>query len=222
LPSATPPHAAGRWYLTSSLLSFQPSVEETALATIDTLLDRHGIVTRDVVINEGVTGGFAGMYPALSSLEDVGRVRRGYFIDGFGGAQFGLPGAIDRLRLSHRADFIVMAAADPANPFGATIPWPDTEGRSTRIAGARVAVEDGHLLAWIDPAGRRVCVFTDDPQRASAAIEALARTHTRASLSHIGTTPIHDHELAAELLDHAFNTGYKGFTLNVPGPINRR
>jgi ATP-dependent Lhr-like helicase len=222
LPSVTPPHAAGRWYLTRSLLSSQPSAEESALATIDTLLDRYGIVTRDVVITEGVPGGFAGMYPALSSLEDVGRVRRGYFIDGFGGAQFGLSGAIDRLRLSRAADLIVMAAADPASPFGATIPWPETEGRPTRVAGARVAVADGRLLAWMDPAGRRICVFSGDLGRASAAIETLARAHARPSLSHIGTTQIHDHALAAELLDHAFNSGYKGFTLRAQGPTNRR
>lgn len=222
LPSATPPHAAGRWYLTGTLLAFQPSAEERALAMIDTLLDRYGILTRDVVLAEGVAGGFAGMYPALASLEDVGRVRRGYFIDGFGGAQFGLPGAIDRLRVRESSGLAVLAATDPASPFGLTVPWPDTEGRPSRTAGARVAVSDGSLLGWMDPAGRRVCTFTDDRLRTAAAIEALSHAHGKVNLSHVGTTPIHEHDLAAELLDLGFGSGYKGFTLRVPNHTSRR
>jgi ATP-dependent Lhr-like helicase len=192
------------------------------LATIDTLLDRYGIITREIVLAEGVPGGFTGMYPALSSLEDVGRVRRGYFVEGFGGAQFGLPGAIDRLRAAGESDLIVMAATDPANPFGSIIPWPTVDGRPTRTAGARVAAMDGSLLAWMDSSGRRVCVFSTDIGRVAAAVEELARVHGRVSLSHIGTTSIHDHELASALLDLSFKSGYKGFTLTAPGHANRR
>ena len=222
LPSTTPTHGAGRWYLTETLLTFTPSPEERALATIDTLLDRYGIITRDVVLAEGVTGGFTGMYAALSSLEDIGRVRRGYFVDGLGAAQFGLPGAIDRLRTPYESGLVVLAATDPASPFGSVIPWPETDGRPTRTAGARVAIENGSLVAWMDSSGRRACIFSDDLLQVAAAINSLARVHGRASLSHIGTRSVHDHELAAGLLGHGFVSGYKGFTLSPSGDTNRR
>jgi ATP-dependent Lhr-like helicase len=210
----TPPHAVGRWYLTESLRTMEPSAEERALATINTLLDRYGIITRDVVLAEGIPGGFTGMYPALSSLEDVGKVRRGYFIEGLGGAQFGVPGAIDRLRASDDPGLVVLAATDPANPFGSVLPWPDTDGRPMRTAGARVAIESGELLAWMDAAGRKVCVFTTDTPRTGAAVEALATSHGRVSIAHVGTESVHEHVLAPELLERGFNSGYKGFTLS--------
>jgi ATP-dependent Lhr-like helicase len=219
VPSLTPVRAAGRWYLTQSLLTAQPSAEEHALATINTLLDRFGIITRDVVLAEGTPGGFAGMYPVLTSLEDVGRVRRGYFVEGLGGAQFGLPGAIDRLRSPLDADLVVLAATDPASPFGAIIPWPDTDGRPTRTAGARVAIAQGALLAWMDAAGRKVCIFGEDSSATAAAIKEMAVVHTRVSLSHIGADPVHSHELAKELLHQGFTSGYKGYTLST---ISRR
>jgi ATP-dependent Lhr-like helicase len=222
LPSASPTLAAGRWYLTRSLLTFQPTAEERSLATIEALLDRHGIITRNVVLAEGVPGGFTGLYPALVSLEDIGRLRRGYFIDAAGGAQFGLPGAIDQLRSVDTSELMVLQAADPASPFGFTIPWPDTEGRPTRTAGARIATAHGSLIAWMDGTGRRVCTFSDDLPRTAAAIEALALAHGSVSLSHIGATRIYDHELAAGLLDLGFNSGYKGFTLGTQGHSSRR
>jgi len=222
LPSLTPPRAAGRWYLTNSLVATQPSVEERALATINTLLDRFGIITKNVVLAEGVPGGFAGMYPALTSLEDVGSVRRGYFVEGLGGAQFGLPGAIDRLRSPVDTGLSVISATDPASAFGAAIPWPNTDGRPTRTAGARVAIDNGVLLAWIDAAGRRVCLFTENLPAASVAVEALALAHGKTSLTHVGTDAVHDHELAAELLERGFAKGYKGFTLSARRSTSRR
>lgn len=222
LPSLTPPKAAGRWYLTNSLTTIQPSSEERALATIDTLLDRFGIITKDVVLAEGVPGGFAGMYPGLRSLEDVGQVRRGYFVEGLGGAQFGRAGAIDRLRSPLDADLVVMAATDPANAFGAAIPWPDSDGRPTRTPGARIATDDGILMAWMDAAGRKVCLFTEDLDAASVAVKALALAHGRVSLSHIGTRIAHDHEVAANLMDRGFAKGYKGFTLSTTPNTSRR
>ena len=220
--TATPPHVVGRWYLTESLRAANPSAEERALATINTLLDRYGIITRDVVLAEGIPGGFTGMYPALSSLEDVGTVRRGYFIEGLGGAQFGLPGAIDRLRVSEEPGLVVLAATDPANPFGSIIPWPETDGRPTRTARARVAIENGDLLAWMDAAGRRVYVFSTNPQRSAAAIESLAKAHGRVSIAHIGSETIHEHALATDLLERGFSSGYKGFTLSASKRAARR
>ncbi len=184
------------------------------LATINTLLDRYGIITRDVVLAEAIPGGFTGMYPALSSLEDVGQVRRGYFIEGLGGAQFGLPGAIDRLRVSDEPGLVVHAATDPASPFGAVIPWPDGEGRPTRTAGARVATSNGSPVAWMDSAGRSVCVFSKDLPMVAIGVEALARAHGRVSVARVGTDTIHEHALAAHLIELGFSSGYKGFTLS--------
>jgi ATP-dependent Lhr-like helicase len=221
LPSETPRHAAGRWYLTESLRVPDLSPEERALATINSMLDRYGILTRDVVLAEGVPGGFTGMYPALSSLEDVGAVRRGYFIEGLGGAQFGLPGAIDRLRHIDEPGLLVIAATDPANPFGAVVPWPDSDGRPTRTAGARVALYNGELVAWMDSAGRRVCSFSNNITHAASGVEEMARIHGRASIGHINAVPVHEHALAAELTERGFTSGYKGFTLSTANRSRR-
>ena len=98
------------------------------------LLERHGVLTRDAVASEGIVGGFGAVYPILRTMEERGRVRRGYFVEGLGGAQFALPGAVDRLRATREpgdeaardsaARTIVLAATDPANPYGAALPWP--------------------------------------------------------------------------------------------------
>jgi ATP-dependent Lhr-like helicase len=128
------------------------------------LLERHGVVTREAVVAEGVPGGFAGVYPVLRALEESGKARRGYFIESLGGAQFALPGAVDRLRAERqpsengpRAE--VLAAADPANPYGASLPWPrrpeDVERRSTlpRAAGAYVVLVEGQPVFYLDRGG---------------------------------------------------------------------
>jgi len=108
-----------------------PTVRAAAAAEV--LLDRHGIVTRGAVVAEGTPGGFAGVYRVLATLEETGRIRRGYFVEGLGAAQFASAGAVDRVRgFAGRPDQeqtagrgLVLAAADPANPYGAALPWPD-------------------------------------------------------------------------------------------------
>jgi ATP-dependent Lhr-like helicase len=167
-----------------------------------------------VVLAEGIPGGFTAMYPALSTLEDVGAVRRGYFIEGLGGAQFGLPGAIDRLRHVDEPGLLVMAATDPANPFGAVVPWPDSNGRPTRTAGARVALYNGELIAWMDSAGRRICSFSDNMTHVGSGVYELATAHTKASIGQIDAVPAHEHAIADELKERGFVSGYKGFTLS--------
>jgi ATP-dependent Lhr-like helicase len=117
---------------------------------------------------------------------------------------------------------VVMSATDPANAFGAAIQWPHTDGRPTRTAGARVAIDNGVLMAWMDASGRRVCLFTENLPSGATAVEALALAHGKASLSHIGTDTVHDHELAATLLDRGFAKGYKGLTLPTRGTTSRR
>jgi ATP-dependent Lhr-like helicase len=208
---SAPPEAAGRWYLTASLRT-DVTAEERALATANALLERYGIVTRDVVTAEGVAGGFSGMYNAFSSLEDIGAVRRGYFIEGMGGAQFALPGAIERLRHRAPVDEAVLAATDPANPFGASVPWPDTDGSPERRAGACVAVVGGRLVAWLDASGRRAAIFGDD-ESAVTGLALLAHHHGRASIGTIDTEQAADHRLAAALTLAGFTSGYKGFTV---------
>lgn len=138
------------------------------------------------------------------------------------GAQFGLPSAIDRLRISGRDELVILAAADPANPFGSILLWPLTEGWPTRTAGARVASSGGSLLAWMDRAGKRICCFSSESDRVASAVEMLARAHGRASIEQVDGTPIHDHELAPALLEQGFVSGYKGFTLPTNGPLSRR
>jgi ATP-dependent Lhr-like helicase len=169
-----------------------------AHAAAETLLDRYGIVTRGSVITERTPGGFAAVYKVLSAFEESGRCRRGYFVAGLGAAQFALPGAVDRLRalaelptggvspsssrgrrdeeLTARA--VVLAASDPANPYGAALPWPERESagghRPGRKAGALIVMVDGQLIVYVERGGRTVLSFTEDPDLLQPAVDALA------------------------------------------------
>ena len=129
----------GRWSLTAPLFEGAPSAGPRMRALAELMLERHGIVTRETAIAEGIPGGFASIYGELQNLELLGTARRGYFVEGLGGAQFALPGAVERLRSLPQADgsLQVLAATDPANPYGATLSWPKLEGqrRPARTAG---------------------------------------------------------------------------------------
>jgi ATP-dependent Lhr-like helicase len=143
-------------------------------------LDRYGVVTRGSVLTENAEGGFGTAYRALSALEESGQCRRGYFVEGLGAAQFALTGAVDRLRASQRVpeqpEALVLAASDPANPYGAALPWPEREGhRPGRKAGALVAMVDGALVFYVERGGKTLLSFTEDPQRLAPAAAALAR-----------------------------------------------
>jgi ATP-dependent Lhr-like helicase len=177
----------GRWSL---LPAREPDATRRAHATAEALLERHGVVTRGAVVSERVAGGFAGVYRVLSAFEETGRCRRGYFIAGLGAAQFGSPGAVDRLRgyANPREDSqtgraLTLAATDPANPFGAALPWPDrpveTDGsarghRPGRKAGALVVLFDGQLALYVERGGRTLLTFTDEPTVLEPAVDALA------------------------------------------------
>jgi ATP-dependent Lhr-like helicase len=146
----------GRWSLTDRLFPERP--ERRALAEL--LLERQGIVTRDGVRGEGITGGYGAVYGELRALETLGVCRRGYFVEGLGGAQFALPGAVERLReLRPREDEekepLVLAAADPAQPYGAALPWPKRAGaRAARVAGAHVVLFGGQAALFVERGGR--------------------------------------------------------------------
>ncbi len=144
----------GRWSLTAPLFENSPSAGPRLRAQAELMLERYGIVTRETVLAEGVPGGFASLYGEMSNLEMLGTARRGYFVEGLGGAQFALPGAVERLRSLPSPDggYLVLAATDPANPYGAGVPWPKRDGgaggrRPSRTPGAYVLLRDGEPLA---------------------------------------------------------------------------
>jgi ATP-dependent Lhr-like helicase len=153
-----PPRAVGRWSRLPHPATAKGASTARAKALAEQLLARHGVLTRPAVMAEGVAGGFAALYPVLKALEEAGRIRRGYFVSGLGGSQFALPGALDRLRALREGagddedvpPGAVLAATDPANPFGAALPWPEAvSGRAMRAAGVHVAIVDGMLAALI-------------------------------------------------------------------------
>jgi ATP-dependent Lhr-like helicase len=214
LSAATPPAGAGRWYAVSDLHRTSPSAEESAAAVATTLLDRYGIVGRDTVLAEGVPGGYAGLYPVLAALEDVGTVRRGYFVDGLGGAQFGLPGAIDRLRSRENTGLVALAASDPANAYGAAVPWPDhPAAKPARRSGAYVVLDNGGLCAFVDRGGRSVVSFTDDGATFARGLALLGPRLPRWTVERIDGVAAADADYRPDLVDAGFVLGYKGLTL---------
>ena len=182
---ATPPELGGRWFTLPAPLE-DPT--RSAHATAEILLERHGVLTRGAVLNERMAQGFASTYKVLSAFEEAGRCRRGYFVEGLGAAQFGTAGAVDRLRtFSTSSDdeptAVALAATDPANPYGAALPWPEREAghRPGRKAGALVVLVDGALILYVERGGKSLLTFTDD-HRLAPAIQALGTAVRRGAL----------------------------------------
>ena len=192
----------GRWSLTEPLLrgagaeaGGDPSLRRRALGEL--LLERYGIVTREQVLAEGIPGGFSAIYAELSQLETLGVARRGYFLEGLGGAQFALPGAVERLRArgagaggsgggGAAAPPLVLAAVDPAQPYGAALPWPKRPGeddpshpgrsarRPARVAGAYVVLVAGDPIVYLERGGRALqTLVAAGDQRVEPALSAL-------------------------------------------------
>jgi ATP-dependent Lhr-like helicase len=186
------PKVGGRW---AALPAAEPDSTVRAHFTAELLMNRYGVLTRNAATAEGLPGGFATLYKVLTALEEAGRCQRGYFVESLGGAQFAVSATVDRLRGYADAldspqhsprpsarpqqsvtDALVLAAADPANPYGTTLPWParpdaDTGHRPGRKAGALVALVDGALVWYLERGGRSLLTFGagDDAQRAAAA-----------------------------------------------------
>ncbi len=215
--AATPAAATGRWYLVEDVLRRdEPVAAEARVAALaEQLLTRHGVVTREAVLTEGVPGGFAGLYPVFSALEDAGKARRGYFIEGQGGAQFAMPGAVDRLRAGGETGIVTLSAVDPANPYGATIAWPESAGGApARRAGAAVALADGKLAAYLEKGSRRALTFDADRDTTTAAIIALMERQSRpTALEQIDGTPAATTLVGADLIAAGLKAGYKGLSL---------
>jgi ATP-dependent Lhr-like helicase len=171
-PTAT----QGRWSLAGALFAGQP--DRRALAEL--LLERQGIVTRDGVRGEGIAGGYGAVYSELRALETLGTCRRGYFVEGLGGAQFALGGAVERLRElrpreGDEPEALVLAAADPAQPYGAAIPWPKrAAGRAARVAGAQVVLLGGEAVLFVERGGRTLVPLREpDDEWLRVALDAL-------------------------------------------------
>ena len=185
-----PPQTAGRWTM---LPEVDTDPTRRAHAVAERLLARHGVVTRGAVVGERITGGFAGVYKVLSAFEDSGRCRRGYFVEGLGAAQFGTAGAIDRLRTfseqppDAKPVTVALAATDPANPFGAALPWPagDTGHRPGRKAGAMVVMVDGALVLYVERGGRTLLSWSEDGDLLVAATRSLADAARRGALGRL-------------------------------------
>jgi ATP-dependent Lhr-like helicase len=218
----------GRWY---RLPARDADPTRRAAALTDALLDRHGVLTRGAVVAEGAPGGFAGVYSVLAALEDRGAVRRGYFVEGLGAAQFSVPGAVDRLRAGTEKEAggaTVLAATDPANPYGAALPWPERvvdagEGeksghRAGRKAGALVALVDGELVLYVERGGRTLLSYVDGQEALGMAAKALAdAVHVGAlgalSVERADGAPVHTTPLRQALAAAGFRATPRGLRL---------
>jgi ATP-dependent helicase Lhr and Lhr-like helicase len=249
-----PPEAAGRWSLVKGALGVDgggvsPSAAAPAslgpapatarlhsLATV--LLDRYGVLTREAVASEDVVGGFSAVYPILRAMEESGRIRRGYFVEGLGAAQFALAGAVDRLRsMRERPDYRVggaivhlLAAADPANPYGAALAWPrrgEADRRPLqRAAGAYVILVDGAAALYLERGGRSLQTLpvADDEATVAAAFGALHGLVDDGRLrelviGRVDGEPVSESRWRPHLQEAGFVPGYRGYVLR---PVSRR
>ncbi|HEY6762435.1 MAG TPA: hypothetical protein VI318_23240 [Baekduia sp.] len=221
----------GRWALTTTIFgdaAVDPMQRRRTIAEL--LLERYGIVTREHVLAEGVPGGFSSLYDSLSTLETLGVCRRGYFVEGLGGAQFALPGAVERLRSqadrAEEAAPLVLAATDPAQPFGAALPWPkrrdDGPGgaKPARASGAYVVLAGFEPVVYVERGGRglQVLVERHDP-RLVPALEALATFITgdrklKLSLERVDGEPVVGSDLESLLIEVGFRAGPRKLTLS--------
>jgi ATP-dependent Lhr-like helicase len=252
MPSRTgPPTAAGRW---SVLPAIEPDTTVRSYAAAEVLLDRYGIVTSGSVVAEGVAGGFAGVYRVLAAAEESGRVRRGYFVEGLGAAQFATAGAVDRLRAQSRPlpngswtfgpsgrdagpSAVVLAASDPANPYGAALGWPARNAKLSdepdapkpgsgsghkpgRKAGALVVLVEGALTLYVERGGKTLLSWTEDPELLQSAADALALAVREGALGRLTVEKADgdlvlgsDHPLATALAGAGFHATPRGLRL---------
>ena len=228
LTALGPPEAAGRWSLVEAPEAVTPT--ERVHAQAMALLERHGVLTREAVVSEGLEGGFAAAYPILRMLEEGGRIRRGYFVDGLGAAQFALAGALDRLRAvrddegGDSPSVHVLAAADPASAYGAALSWPrrgdDDRRPLQRAAGAYVVQVDGVAALYLERGGSTLQTLPalDDASVAEAALRGLTTLVTGGRLRElllrkVDGVAIGESPWRPALLAAGFVAGYRGLTL---------
>jgi ATP-dependent Lhr-like helicase len=235
-----PPEAAGRWSLVSDAVATAvalrgakaPTETERRHAHALRLLDTYGVVTRDTVAGESLPGGFSSVYPVLREMEERGRVRRGYFVEGLGGAQFCIPAALDRLRAergdpggdARPTEALILAAADPANPYGASLSWPrwsdDDRRPLTRSAGAYVVLVDGAPVVYLGAGGKSIETLPGfgDADTAAVALHALrqlvadGRVRTL-QIERVDGAAVGDSVHAPALAAAGFQRSYRGWLL---------
>ncbi len=228
LTSLGPPEAAGRWSVVEPPTA---TPTERLHAQSLALLERYGVLTRESVAAEGLEGGFSAVYPVLRALEDAGRIRRGYFVDGLGAAQFALAGALDRLRAvrepageGEARGTYVLAAADPAQPYGAALAWPRRDDRDRRpiqrAAGAYAVLVDGLAVLYLERGGATLQTLApaDDPGMATAASRALGQLVVDGRirelvLKKVDGLPVADSPFRDRLVEAGFVPGYRGLVL---------
>ena len=243
----TPPTAQGRWSLNAAALAEGRSATAWSHAMAQQLLTRYGVVFRETAHAEGLPGGFSAVYDVLKAMEESGRVRRGYFAADLGATQFAMPAAVDLLRSlrtereGERCEMLMLAATDPANPYGALLRWPaggDAASSLTRSVGARVVLCDGALAAYLRRGNPNVQVFLpeEEPGRGQvtrALAEFLvARVREdrevdaagRAGLliSTVNGRAVAESDMARALLEAGFVAGASGFNVRRAAPVSGR
>ncbi len=227
--SSAPPAAEGRWSLTADLVRSIPNRTARSAALATQLLSRYGVVTREAAGQEQIAGGFSAIYDVLKQMEEGGKVRRGYFIDGVAATQFALPGALDLLRSLRVApeepEVVLMAATDPANPWGGILSWPSHEEnvRPTRSVGARVLLVNGTIAAYLSRGEKQIYTWIpeDEPERSAVArsiagmLGDLVRHGTRRALliAEIDGRKPGDHILGSWLTGEGFIATSMGYQM---------
>ena len=221
-----PPAAGGRWSLVAHLRDREVSPTERLHACAGLLLKRHGVLTRAAALAEGVPGGFAAIYPVLRAMEEAGRVKRGYFVEGLGGAQFALAGAVDRLRSEREGRDVALAlsAVDPANAYGVTVPWPRSPAgaRMGRVPGAYVILEGGRLGLYLERGGRSLLTAGEVTPAQLLALASVARRGLRKlEIERVDGEPVGGSSLEQMLRQAGFVASPRGLVLwpeRVPVP----
>jgi len=227
------PQIQGRWSLTAPLFAGAPAHGPRTRAKAEILLERYGIVTRETVLAEGIPGGFSALYGELANLETLGTARRGYFVEGLGGAQFALAGAVERLRglrADEPAGALVLAVTDPANPYGASLPWPKREHESARrparVPGAYLITLDAEPALYLERGGKGLTALREPLDGAAEArpwlreaLEALADHVRRGRLKRLALErfdgePVVGSAVEPLLVELGFRQGPRKLTLS--------
>jgi ATP-dependent Lhr-like helicase len=231
----TPPTAQGRWSLNAIAFETDRNATVWSNAIARQLLARYGVVFRETAHAEGLPGGFSAIYDVMKALEESGKIRRGYFAADLGATQFAQPAAVDLLRSlrirrdGDKSELLMLAATDPANPYGSLLKWPaggDASSSLQRSVGARVVLCDGALLAYLRRGNPNIQTFLpeEEPARSQAGtalaefLVARAQIDGGMLLTSVNGVAVHESSLARTLLDAGFIAAPMGFNVRRLAP----